>query len=236
MHFHSALEIYFILNGEVTIFINGNHSTCVTGDIGIINPHEAHSYHSSENAEVAVLILSNHYLADFYAEYKNKNFPSYLCDKEYNKQIYELLADLPSSIYDNDTLSMLGKKGLANLVLDKIVSYYGVVSQTQNEEIIINVLKYLHKNYKNKITLEDLAKQFGYATNSMSRILRKYLSVDFRIFLNNIRAEQVHLMLNNSDFKHLSVLQIAYACGFDSAATFYRSYKRNYGKLPTKRE
>ena len=236
LHFHSAIEVNFILKGKIITSINGTKYTFSTGDINVVNPHEAHSYQSDGNAYVAVLILSNHYLADFQEEYKNKTLPNCLRDKEFNQQILTLLQDVPPSIYDNTSLSMLEKKGVANLVLSKIISHYGIMSQTHNEEKISNILKYLHQNYSNKITLESLAQEFGYAKNSMSRILRKYLGVDLRIFVNNIRAEQVRLMLTTPTYNHLSVLQIAYFCGFESAATFYRTYKRLYGELPPNRK
>lgn len=236
LHFHSALEIYFILNGQMTTVINGEEYFFSAGDISIINPYELHSYKKSGEADVAVLILSSHYLSDFHSEYGDKTLPSSLKDKEYNRSVYALLKDLSSSVYDNTSVSTLGKKGLSNMIFDKIISRYGVISQTQSGTTVSNILKYIQNNYKNKITLEDLAAHFGYAKNSMSRILAKYLGVDLRIFVNNIRAEQVKLVLKDPEYKHLSVMQIAHFCGFDSAATFYRTYKRQYGQLPPKRE
>ena len=236
LHFHSAIEIYFILEGKITTSINGIKYTFYAGDISVVNPYEPHAYLSEESAYTAVLIVSSYYLADFQKEYTNKTLPNCLCDKEFNKQIYALLQDIPSSIYDNTSLSILGKKGITNLVLDKIISHYGVISQSHNEEMISNILKYIHKNYDNKITLDTLAEEFGYAKNSMSRILRKYLSVDLRVFVNNIRAEQVKLLLTNPNYNHLSILQIAHSCGFESAATFYRTYKRLFGELPPQRK
>lgn len=236
LHFHSAMEIYFILNGQMKTIINGQEYLFSAGDISIINPYELHSYIKSGEADVAVLILSNHYLVDFDSEYPEKLIPSALKDTEYNRTIYKLLKDVPASVHDNKTISMLSKKGLANLILDKIVTHYGVIAQTQSSTIIADILKYAQNNYKNKITLDDLAKQFGYAKNSMSRILTKYLGVDWRIFVNNLRAEQVRLMLKKPEYNDLSVLKIAYFCGFESATTFYRTYKRQYGQLPSKRK
>ena len=100
--------------------------------------------------------------------------------------------------------------------------------------MIIN-LNYIYKNINNKITLDSLAKEFNYTKTSISRFLTKYLKTDLRRFINDLRAEQVRALLNNENYNDKSILDIALSCGFDSAATFYRSYKRRFMKLPERK-
>ena len=64
-HFHSAVEIYFILDGSMEAEINGKRFKMESGDISIANPFEIHKYFKTDPAHVCVLIFSDRYLEDF---------------------------------------------------------------------------------------------------------------------------------------------------------------------------
>lgn len=236
-HFHSAIEICFMLKGSRLTTVAGKKILVEEGDICFVNPFEIHSFDYNYNDETyaAVLILSNNYLEDFYQIYGEALLPHHLADKEFNKQIYNLLADLPSSVASNQTLSPLAKKAYANLVLDKIANHYGVTKREQEAEIVTEIVSYISKNFNQKISLDTLAREFNYAKTSISRVLSKYLKTDLRCFVNNWRVEQAELLLNDKKHAHRSVTEIALMCGFESTATFYRAYKRRYDRLPKRK-
>ena len=68
----------------------------------------------------------------------------------------------------------------------------------------------------------------------LSRKISAYISEDLRAFINDVRIQKVMQMRNDDKYKHLSLLEIASRCGFNSIATFYRAYHRNfrYNVLP----
>ena len=214
--------------GEQTIFLN-------EGEACLINPFEVHTYlsaTSAQDSQVATVILSKNYLNDFLQVYGDVTLPHHLQDTEFNLQILSLFEKLPPSVTSNKTLSPLAKKAYANLLFDKIAANYGVVERDKQADIATQIVLYICNNYTQKISLDLLAKEFNYTKTSISRILSKYLHTDLRCFVNNWRAEQAERMLNDPQFARHSITQIALLCGFDSAATFYRAYKRRYGRLP----
>lgn len=233
--FHTAMEIYFVNEGTMGADINGISYTVSAGDIIIVNPLEIHKYENTGFANVSVFIFDNNYLADFKEIYNNKIFPTHLTDKEYNKEIYNILSKIPTSFTNNTTLSELAKKGYINLLLDTIIKRYNLIDSTNNQDSIMKIVNYIYRNINNKITLDTLAKEFNYTKTSISRLISKYLKTDLRRFVNDIRAEQVRALLKNEKYNNVSVLDIALSCGFDSAATFYRSYKRRFMKLPERK-
>lgn len=232
-HFHAAVEVYFLLDGNMEAEINGKTFKMEAGDISIANPFEIHKYNRIDSAHVAVLIFSNKYLSDFKSEYGGKIFKSHLTDKEYNKSIFESLRDVPFSFTDA-ALPPLARKAYANLVMSKIISRYGLITPNVSHNQIMEIVSYIYKNYNQKITLETLSKEFSYTKTSISRLLSKYLKTDLRCFINNLRVEQAEILLSDPKFSHYSILEIASMCGFDSAATFYRSYNRRYNAPPRK--
>jgi len=231
-HFHSAMEVYYILDGEIEAVVNDVTYRVKKGEILAINPFEVHQYKMIGYALCAVLIFSTNFMTDFYKLYKNQKIKTLLTDKEKNILIFDVIKGIKPSFNNNDYISTLGKKGYINLLLDKIVTSYGTVPKIEASLDITKILEFLYDNYNKTITLDTLAKKFNFSKTSISRMLSKYLHTDLRLFINNLRAEQADILLKNQQYDDKTVIQIAFDCGFDSAATFYRAYKRRFGTLP----
>lgn len=237
-HFHSAIEIYYILDGEMDAEINGTSYCLQQGDIAVVNPFEIHTYPKVQSgkpkAHVAVLIVGETFLADFFTEYNGFILPSCLTDKEFNKQVLAVLDGVPDSFTNNESLSTLAKKAYVNLIIDKIISRYGLTKTRESNKEIANIVRYIYENYTEELTLDILSKKFNYSCTSISRLLSKYLKTDLRCFVNNLRVEQANMFISSPKFAKATIMDIALRCGFKSTVTFYRSYKRRYGHAPRK--
>jgi AraC-like DNA-binding protein/mannose-6-phosphate isomerase-like protein (cupin superfamily) len=230
-HFHQAVELYYIVNGSMDVIINGQKFTVCAGDIFVCNSFDVHRYIMTGDCDVLVWIAGDRFFGEFRNVYNNKILESVLRDKACNRKVGEIL----SSIHDNRTdLSLLEKIAYANLVLAVLSKNYGVVEKKNNSEKIIKIIEYIHTNYDKELSLKDIAKEFGYAKVSFSRLFHANLGVDYRVFVNSVRAEKAYQMLSKEKYKDWSITQIASFCGFNSMATFYRAYRNCFGELPVK--
>lgn len=233
--FHSSAEVYYVKEGSIIAYINNNTYTVNKGEIIVVNPFEIHKYEKTGEAFVSVFIFDIFFLENFKKLYKEKILPTYLTNIEYNRDIFDTLSEIKTSNKSNTILSPLAKQAYVNFFLDKIIKYYGVTDKTISNENIINIISYIYKNYKNQISLDILADEFHYTKTSISRLISKYLKTDLRKFVNDIRAEQAQSMMQDPKYDNISIINIASSCGFDSIATFYRSYKRRFNKLPNRK-
>ncbi|MCC5904996.1 MAG: AraC family transcriptional regulator [Balneolaceae bacterium] len=67
----------------------------------------------------------------------------------------------------------------------------------------------------------------------ISEVLNSTLNQNFFDFINKHRIEEFKLKCLCTENKHLSVLGIAYDCGFNSKAAFYRAFNKFEGISPT---
>jgi len=67
----------------------------------------------------------------------------------------------------------------------------------------------------------------------ISEVLNSTMNQNFFDFINKYRIEEFKLMCLSKENKHLSVLGIAYDCGFNSKAAFYRAFNKFEGISPT---
>lgn len=90
------------------------------------------------------------------------------------------------------------------------------------------------KPYLNEdLNLNKLAEQCSMQPAQLSQIINQQYQMNFYDFVNQYRVEETKKKLCSSDFDHLSVLGIAFDCGFKSKSSFNRYFKKYAGVSPS---
>ena len=228
-HFHYATEICCVRKGSFEYAVNGRRGRADTGEIIIFNPGEIHRYFKSKDSEVIIAILSKEYFADFNKDFPEYIFPSVLGDKAINKIIIGLFDKYYDLQKDN---FFMENKIFANKICSIICRNYKVIKKNAGEALLIKVLEYIYDNFMNPITPQSVADTFSYSRSQIVKLFQRNVQMDFRAFVNNVRAERVDQMLRDPKYDDWPLVQIVLECGFSGLTTFYRSYKRCFGKLP----
>lgn len=84
-----------------------------------------------------------------------------------------------------------------------------------------------------EITLPKLAAQLQVMPEYLSGILNRQISRSFFDFINRYRVDEFKLQSIAESNRHLSIMGIAYNCGFNSKAAFYRAFRRYEKESPT---
>jgi len=82
------------------------------------------------------------------------------------------------------------------------------------------------------LSLAMLAQQLELNSNQLSQVINQLSQSNFFSFVNRYRVEEVKLKLRDPAFAHLSILGIAYDCGFRSKSAFNRIFKAQTGISP----
>ncbi|MFY0602475.1 MAG: AraC family transcriptional regulator [Flavobacteriaceae bacterium] len=107
--------------------------------------------------------------------------------------------------------------------------------EVSKEEITI-VKKYMttEKPYLNPdLNLSDLADALQMTRAQLSQVINAGFKMNFNDFVNSFRVNTFKEKLNKGEHKQLSLLGIAYDCGFNSKATFNRVFKKLTNTSPT---
>jgi AraC-like DNA-binding protein len=89
------------------------------------------------------------------------------------------------------------------------------------------------KYYQNpEITLARLSEDLKVTPDYLSGILNGRLNMNFFDFINHYRIEEFKKRCKDPQYKNLTLIAIAYDCGFNSKATFNRVFKKNVGSTP----
>lgn len=84
-----------------------------------------------------------------------------------------------------------------------------------------------------EITLTKLSDYTNLKPQELSALLNEQLNQNFFDFVNKYRVREFKNQVLGGKNSHLSIIGIAYNCGFNSKASFYRSFKKFEGTSPT---
>lgn len=83
------------------------------------------------------------------------------------------------------------------------------------------------------LSLSLLAEQSEIPQSYLSQVINQHFQINFYDFVNRYRVEEAKTKLASSDFDHLSILGIAFECGFKSKSSFNRYFKKYTGVSPS---
>ena len=83
------------------------------------------------------------------------------------------------------------------------------------------------------LSLSSLADLSETTQTQLSQVINQYFEMNFYDFVNQYRVEESKKMLSSPKFNHLSILGIAFDCGFKSKSSFNRYFKKYVGVSPS---
>lgn len=219
-HFHRAIEISVILEGEIDFAVGRVSRHVGPGDITFVPPYTLHSSSKSPHCEAAVLIVPHRYFADFEAELDGRSF-SFLCDRAANRDIAAAVLSLCERLKQapppNDTLL----RGYADTVLGLIADRYEAEAHdSRGSELVIDIIRYIDEHCTEPITLAALAAHFGYSKYHFSRLFHSTFHCSLPHYVNAVRLRRVAACDDTK--KSEAILQ----GGFGSLSAFYRAKKK----------
>lgn len=105
-----------------------------------------------------------------------------------------------------------------------------IITKKQLYDLVVE--NELYKNPELRIT--DLALMLATNRTYVSRIVNEEMKTNFCDWVNSFRIEYVKETMEDPDFNHLSLLEIAEMSGFSSLSAFYRVFKEKEGVTPGK--
>lgn len=96
-------------------------------------------------------------------------------------------------------------------------------------EKLIKIMSYVNANYRNSLSLRELAESMYTSTSTLSRFFRKQTGEYFANYLNRVRLSHAAAELTQTD---RNITTIALSCGFSSSSSFSALFREAYGMSP----
>ncbi len=105
----------------------------------------------------------------------------------------------------------------------------GTATDKEREDRLRNMLVFLHSNFAEKLTLEQVAASAGISEREALRCFRQSMDQSPMEYLAAYRLDRAKQLLAKTQ---LSITDIAYQCGFSDGAYFGKIFKKAQGITP----
>lgn len=226
-HFHSAAELIMVRQGRLLATVNGEEYEIGAGEGCFVDRFCVHSFGELEvGTEVYAFVGNSEIFESMFADLGGVPQTSFLFSD------FDLL-DKSVRYYENaksESARALAFKGAVSLLLSAIAESNPLceLGNRISSGDICAVLKYIGEHFREGLTLEGLAAEFGYSPQYFSRMFHKYMNMNLTEYINIARVNCARKQLGGDK----SVAEIAFESGFGSMPSFYRVYKKVFGELP----
>lgn len=110
------------------------------------------------------------------------------------------------------------------------------LSATRKEQYTAQLKEVMEKKnlYLNPdLNLELLSRESGIPRRSLSEVIKSCMEQNFNDFVNTYRIREAKKMLSDPECSGKTILEILYACGFNSKSVFNQVFKKSTGLTPT---
>lgn len=247
LHSHDCLEIDLIVEGKGFYIIDDQSFPIGKGDIFIINNSEQHVAIHEQPLNILVMIFSPDFIweksnqVDFLKPFFNrrKSFSNQVkSDSAYYEELRHLLESIEKEFEEkNDGWQMFVKAMVLHFLADAYRHYQKVEELTkdgkngvQPYERIKPAIEYIHLHYKEKITLDRLAKTVAMNRTYFSTIFSRTMNMKAFDYIDQVRINQSIKLLKDTD---LNITEIAFSSGFNSVSYYNRVFKEIIHESPS---
>lgn len=230
-------QIIFVLSGKIRVMSNSKIVELNHGEFVIASKNDRLKYHRlSDKAES--LIIHFHpsiFLRDETSEFLDA-FDELPANTVFNPENFDNDICLNTLFLFKEALDSRYSRVYMITRLKSILCEIDIFYRKTNKipihdknNIAIDLIEYVNKNFTKNITLETLRNRYFISDSSINRIFKSMSGLTFVRYLNNIRIHNVkNLVLS----RNIPISKAAEMSGFSTYSTFYRAYKKEYNEPP----
>lgn len=234
-HYHEEYELYYMLDGGTTYFIDGEIFSINKGDFvfiprGLSHNTDNQNYRHNERILISFREEIFHEDQRFILEELAKTRVVYVPDTQ-----LPVLESLLFKIEAEYVQSEKGKEVLLDLYIQEVLTLlyrYKCERKSviqESDKIVYTISEYIGKNYGQDITLKSLSKDFAISEGYLSRKFKAVSGLGVNQYITYVRISHAEKLLRDSD---LSVTEIAEKCGFCGSTYFSSVFRKLKGVPP----
>lgn len=239
--FHEDFLWVRVLNGTFDIVIDGIHQTLQKNDCIFINSN--HVYTVTDVPEAGTIRLMFAKPGTISNPLLNRKIRKMITDVKFSSAIIHpvnplFYADM-DAIYD---LSRSRPQEFEFKILSHFINQlrqtYRIYQHTNPEETVDRdanydalreMMAFIGENYRNEISLDDIAASGGISRSKATRLFRFYIQKSPIQHLQEYRLERSVYFLTHTK---MNISEIAQSCGFNQQSYFNRLFIRHFGMTP----
>ncbi len=243
-HYHDYIELLYSIEGEGSVWVNGEETPFCPGTLVIVNSRKAHGFTFVNDSRYFCIKLMPNILGENEQSFLNfKYVMPFVLDSE--DQYVFLPEDIESSGIRElleEIMAEWQEKGCAYelVVRANILKIFSILFKHWNStgkhvnaglpQEMARALQYTLANYKT-VTEKEVADMCALSYNYFSYLFRRCVGKNFRDYLAAVKISEAEKLLLTTN---MSVADIAEETGFSSVSYFISRFREQRGVTPAR--
>lgn len=241
-HWHNALEIIYIISGELTVSIQNESYILTSNKFILINSKTVHSTKCTNPNNALVLQIPY----DYIKRYIN-NIDTIIFHLPYNSkdpldilklaQIQDILKNMCLTLNNSSDGNKLKFNSLLFELLYELHNNFKLVipktqyiKHSKNLSSLEPILTYIQENYSSSMSIDDISKVAGFQPKYFCRFFKKHMGLTFLEYLCELRLSYIYHDLLATD---IPLYQILETHGFTNYKLFRRTFNNRFNCTPS---
>lgn len=243
VHWHQELEVIYIEKGALHITISGSSYEGRDGSIFFVNPGELHFMESSDLSVSYYTILFPLEFISFQTQdgleedlmlplrSGRLQFPTSLTEQGLCQRSGAILKQIIQINRDKSPFHQLHTRAQLLLLLEELLVSDTLLRPTHAHTAGMQreILSFVQQHHTEKLTLEDLSREFHLSEKYLSRYFRQHFSLGFKQYVGHLRLSTAKNLLTSEE---MSITDVALNSGYPNVSLFIRSFKSAYQMTP----
>ncbi len=216
MHCHNSYEIYYMIAGNVTYFLEGTSYRPRPGSLIVIPPNCFHGLQVMDDSEYYRIRI--HFVPELLSQQFAMEWYFHALEEcgSYKKEVQDI--------------------AIRTQVLAVLIKIFAICSaqgpRKGKEGQIQDIIGYINENLALPLTLEGLAEQFFMSKNHLTAIFKRATGTTVAKYILYKRMALVRGEL----LRGVPAAEAAARAGFGDYSSFFRAYKKIFGAAPSDRK
>ena len=226
-HCHSRFELIAVLEGDVSVMLEGLTYRLVAGQCIVVPPLAYHSI--TINAVGAYRRVTALFPLDTVPEILHRDFTVGVSAVFYSDSIERLKSTVQKNA--TDLYAPLAKSLMVEV-------FYSMLEAKRNntipdkDDFLEKTVRYIDGHIGEKITLDDLARHTSRSKSSFSHLFEEKMGISPKQYILHKKLATARKLIAEGTPPTTAAVQV----GYENYSNFYRMYLKHYGTAPAKRK
>ena len=240
-HWHSAIEISYVMEGSIDISLPNQAITLRPGDVNLLDSTTLHSISSIHGNKAILIQLPYPLLRRYIPDFDNLlfSFDCHASDPQSCRKrvaLIQTIEQMQRVFEENADGCVLKFNSLVFELLHQLYCSFAHPKETSLQmlegkslERIKTVIKYTNEHYNEAITLSEIASLAAYQEEYFCHLFKKKMGITYSQYLNDLRMSYIYQDLISTD---LPLKEILHKHGFSNYKVFRRLFYEKHHCTP----
>lgn len=236
LHRHDFIEIFYVVAGSATHFLNGVQTELKAGDAFLLKTTDKHRFSSLNSSsfthrDICVTVEEFKSICDFlnpelYDNILNKKNLSVKINLE-SLSFFEAMLNSYTSELNSNVFNEVLKTITTNILF--IFKNKAFSAKKAMPDWVKQLIDYMRSPYYFQMTVSELTEDLHFSKQYICYTFKQCVGMSITDYFLKQRIDYAKYLITTTTE---SIQQIAYSAGFNNLTFFYRYFKKAFGSTP----